>query len=816
MLLWPTLKRNPTIGLGYAATLVCAFTALLLALKFTSHFQNYDAWIPASDRVFRVKTVLTPPGSEAIRTASTPRVFGAWIRSMGDRNVEAVTGFHRRPVHATIDGRMVEETLTSIDPEFGSVFPIVPEAARLGPDRVLLSRAAAERAFGSADGAVGRIYELPNIGPSSYTVAAVFDLPAATHLDLDVVVARDRSTLQESRERDSWTSLDDYSYVRVRPGVSAADFQRRLNESIDAYLGPQVTAGGTFRPRDIWKFEVQPVAEIPFSGEEAGQLKPGVGETSLAIITLLASFLALVILTSFANYALLLQSLQTRGTALRRIFGESAGHLALMTLRDYGLVGLIALAAGLLLALLLGNALEGLWGLEPIWSAGGAASWAGPIGLALLLVLVCAAATLVLSPSQRIERLFEGAYSMSRRGLALRTALFGVQLAGSALIICATVAVGLTLREQAGRSAGIAVEDLRIIRDGAAAAHFQASQDSLREQAVRQNGVRVASFANALPGQPFPQYQGLARPDRPDIGAATIAYVAATPEFLDTIGGRPLAGRFFARERALDRFAAVAQDGSAEPVMLGASAGRAAVVLSEGAARQMGYAGPAAAVGGRVALADQGRELEVIGVVPDWHYEGVLRAPQSFLIVWSEPEMQHMLIAADPATVSDEGLKAALNEVVDGISGKFELLAPIWEEQFSDLRRLVNVGLLISLIVFATLLLSLFAFAVFLAQSNGKLIMLSRLFGANELRQVMEPLRGAILISVGAISAAVALLLLFAGPVAEATRADGTGGVSAAALGAGAALLLFTLAVMLVAGLRVARRQQAIDVLGAS
>jgi putative ABC transport system permease protein len=814
VVLWPTLKRNPAIAFGYCVTLVTAFVALLLALKFTAHFHAYDKWIPGSERVFRVKTVLTPPGGEPIRTVSTPRVFGAWIRSMADPDVEAVTGFHRRRVHTMIDGRRVEETLTSVDPQFGAVLPIHPEAANLGPDEVLLSREAAVRAFGR-DEVAGQIYQLPNIGPSSYTVAGVFDLPAATHLDLDVIVARDQATLQESRERSDWTSLDDYSYVRLRPGLRPSDFQARLNNSIDSYLGPQVTAGGTFRPRDIWRFEVQPVAEIPFSGDEAGQLKPGIAASSLDIVGVLSAFLALVIFTSFANYAVLLQSLQTRSTALRRIFGETAGHFAWTTLRDYALTTLAALGAALLLALLLGRALEALWGLEPIWSAGGAASWLWPMGIALVLAIGCAAATVLLTPTRQVERLFEQSYSMSRRGVALRTALFGVQLAGSALIICATAAVGSALQEQLSRPAGIALADMRIVRDGGSALYFHSSQDTLRERALAQSGVREAAFTNALPGQPFPEFRTLARPDRPDIAPATLAFLSATPEFLRTVGGEMRAGRFFARERALDRFSAVAQDGNPAPTAAATAPGRAAIVLSESAARQMGFPTPSRAVGGRVALPEGPRELEVIGVVPDWRYEGVIRPPQGFMVLWSEMNSQHMLIAAE-SSVDDASLKAALDGVVDGISAKYELLAPVWGEQFSDLQRLVKVGLFISLIVFASLILSLLAFAVFLARSNGKLIILSRLFGAGPLRQVVEPLRPVIIVSTVAVGAAVALLVVGAGPLAQVIEATGSGTVRTAAAASGAALLLFAIAVMLIAGLRVAHRQEPIEVLAAS
>ena len=93
----------------------------------------------------------------------------------------------------------------------------------------------AKRYFGKTD-VVGEVMTVCCLGeePSLVPVSGVIkNLPDATHLDLDMIVYVDPTIVENNRGLNTWTSVNVYTYFKMRPGINLEQFQQRLTYWVD-------------------------------------------------------------------------------------------------------------------------------------------------------------------------------------------------------------------------------------------------------------------------------------------------------------------------------------------------------------------------------------------------------------------------------------------------------------------------------------------------------------------------------------------------------------------------------------------------------
>jgi putative ABC transport system permease protein len=577
--------------------LAVGLAAALLATLMPRSQLTQDHFIPGYERIYAGVTGVTPPGHATVYQPGFNSFVGRQL-ALKFSEIDAVTRLISARVTLRHDPIETQEWIYYADPNAFDVLPLPvvagdPRAALQRPDGVLITVSTARRYFGRERplGETLLLEGLPD-GPHALTVGAVLkDLPPnGTHLRSGIFVSSQGEWTELHRQDaipgnvpGSDVGFGTLTYVKLAPHASP----RRLLPAMS-----QMAKELFRRPPQGWSVALQLVRLDRINAFPG--LNPGFSGRLLTMILVGASVL-LIALINFVNLQTALTARRTREVAIRKLAGASRPVLLTQFLIESVIYVLIAALLGVALT-------EWLLPWTNAFLDAGATLeyWHDPHLLGALLagavtlgVLVGGWPAWVLSGSQPATVLKGG--PAPRSGRAGRQLLVALQFA---VLIGLMIASGVIYlqRQFASREAmRVDTDQMLLVRGGCRAA-FVAQ--------VRQlPGVRGAACSGAglLGNPPF-----MTAKDRR--GVQQLGYfVLVERSLLELYGIKPVAGR------------------------LSVGGGETAYVLNETAARRLGFAHPADAIGfalpslGRGAQARTDATLPVAGVVPDFSLDSVER-----------------------------------------------------------------------------------------------------------------------------------------------------------------------------------------------
>lgn len=590
------LGRNRLYAAIGVLGLALGLAAALLAALILRDQLGRDHFIPGHERIYMAMTSVTPPGRATVHT-NTANTFVAPFLKQKFSQVEATTRLHPDNVRLRHGEVAASELIYWADTNAFELLPLPVLAGDLRsalarPDGVVLTRANARKYFGRDTPLGEALLLVGRQGEEPLTVAAVIeDLPRnGTHLASGIFISTlsPRSTLQQmdripANVAGSAVGFGTLTYLRLAAGSAP----ERLRKALPAVV-PELFS----RPPPEWQIELRVLGMDELNTDPG--LRPGA--RGRLLLTLFAGLGTLAI--ACINFVNLLTARSLRRApevALRKLAGAPRGVLVLQFLAESVLYVAVAMLLGVALvemALPFANAfLDASMGFdywrEPWWLA--------VLVLATLLLGVLAGAWPALAMSSiRPLRVLKGAAVQGGRGGRGGLARKALVAAQFAILIGLAIAAGVVWQQ----------------RSFATGAALRVDAD----QMLLVRGRCSAPFADAL--RQLPGVRGVACSDRGILGGFSIMTMKSvdgieqlvfmsqvSPAMFDLYGVRPLAGR-----------------------LTGATGG-SGYVLNETAARRLGYADAAAAIG--IALpapAGPGQPpatREVIGVVPDFSLASV-------------------------------------------------------------------------------------------------------------------------------------------------------------------------------------------------
>lgn len=598
-----------------------------------------------------------------VRSASGYREPLSWpeVRDLAaqTRSLAGLAAFDRRAATLRHDGQLELLLLQAVSDGYFETLGVRAARGRVigpGADRglpapaVVISDRLWRSRFGADPTLVGRVIHLNKDQP--FTVIGI--LP------------RGFQGLDRREVNDVWITLGSWSRLygspeslerrtarhfdvvaRLRAGASLADARSEL-----ALIGSRWAAAFPGASRGV-------TLQARAATGVAGRVDP--------LALLLGAGVLLLLAIAGVNASTLLVGLADTRRAelgLRQALGASRLHIVRQVLAESALLALAGAVAGLFLAQALVRAAPALLPPSTVAVDYGIALDERSLGVAAILAVVATLAggivpavrssRTTITPSLRVT----AEAPTPRRPLWLPTALVALQVA---LAVVALDTAGLLLRSfGATRSASrgfdthrkILVLQLSMGDETGDLSRFTSALNVLRERALGLPGVRSATYVRRLP---MAGYGGGARLPVALAGSQgnprDVPYDQVGPGFLDTLGPRIRAGRFFRpREQA-----------AASPV----------VVVSEAFARL--FFGPEPAVGRHVLVA--GEDYEVVGVAEDVPVQELHEAPEPFfyLVYARRPSSDVALLvetAGEPAS-----LARAARALVHDASPTTEVLA---------------------------------------------------------------------------------------------------------------------------------------------
>ena len=646
-----TALRNLARNRLYAAItilgLAVAFAAAILIGQYVRGELTYDHWIPGYQRVYKITNTLVQPGQPPNTYEIGPSVLASQIRA-GFAGAEAIVRIDQdaRPVKARPgDTAATEVAFAWVDPDFFKAMPLPALAGDLAtalqqPDTVVITRRMARKYF-HRDLPIGDTLMVQTITrpPPDYTpqaqpppawrtmrvTAVLDDLPSNTNL-MTEVFASGRSAYSDlavraARPPDYGERSVAFTFVRLKPGVSAADLDRAL----DIVTRPEQALAAKYISGSKWLYRTVPLGEAHLT--PVTQSAPIAKTTgNRAIIYGIAGVGALIVLVAAINFVTLMTARAARRgveVGVRKATGARRADLMVQFIGEALLqVALATVIAAALAELLIGPfsaflqmnlTLDFLH--DPVLPA-------VVVAVALAVGLLAAVyPALVLSSFRPAAVLKGGPIQGSGGSPTVRTAMVVVQFA---VLVC-LIATTLTIYRQTqyALARGMGEADNKLL-----AAVWAPCNGPFHDEARKLPGVAgtACSSQNALdiPGGKDLEAVQVAGGRKSTFALATVEF-----GFFELFGVKPLAGRTFQRDHG--------QDGVlADPE----TAAMPTVIINQTAARALGFSDPNAAIGKQLSWGRWRRG--------DDHAKGPPPLSPSLIVGVVADAPNSMRIAADP------------------------------------------------------------------------------------------------------------------------------------------------------------------------
>jgi putative ABC transport system permease protein len=514
--------------------------------------------------------------------------------------------------------QVANEDIVFADPALFDVFQLPfaagdPRSALADSNALVVTETMARKYFGT-DRAQGRGLTLLIDGQArDYRVTAVLkDLPPDSSLSLGLVARLSPEVFgrRHQEQLTSWGSSMLHTFVRLRSPQDAAAIQAAL----PAFVDRRVTEAMPSPASRFMAFSLVPLTAIHFHDAKTSEgMTPGADPLFVGALGAMGVVTLLIAIVNYVSLATARSGMRAREVAVRKVMGATRGALIVQFVVESLAM---SLAAGLIAAALAELALPGVRAVlgEPIrLNYFGPEGMAVPlIGLCLLVGLAAGVYPAIVLSGFRPASVLASARTPGggRAGARIREALAVFQFAIAITLMVCTATIFAQMTYVRSADLGFRREGLVIVRDLGkvqVAPHMRALVEAFR-QVPGAISVTASDRRPAGHSESTTDAKLLSNPSfRPGLTVEEIG-----PDYARTYGLELVSGRVLGAQERLDDMNSW---GKPEPdhKLLN-------ILINESAARSLGFAQPARAVGAKLGFGSH-LVTTVVGVVRDVRFQ---------------------------------------------------------------------------------------------------------------------------------------------------------------------------------------------------
>jgi putative ABC transport system permease protein len=738
-----SLMKNGTYAFINIFGLALGLAACLLLLLYVRHETSYDAWLPEAERVYQVQAINTDP--ETGRVTTNQGSHGA-VAAPLKKDFPQVEYAARADETKMVLARGAEPVFADVwmtEPDFFRILQLKflagdPMSALNGADNLVLSRSEAIRLFGTTEVLGRSITNIRRGKKIEKRITGVFeDPPRNSHLNVKNV----GRISEEDAAGCSWGCINGTVYVKLRPGTSVDTIHAGLPAWEKRNIPPQDVGGQKVSEGDTFDWRLVNVRDVHLSGAEPlTPEKPTNDSATIVTFTVIALLILGIASANFVNLATARAGQRAREVALRKVLGANRRQLIVQFLGESLLLTAIAMLIALALAELVMPWLSAFLNADLKLAYVGAE---GVLAAVLVLWLLVGLAG-GLYPAFYLSRFQPGAVLKANRSTAetpgsgrIRSTLVVAQFAVSIGLIACTIVIYAQTQFVRTTDAGYQREGLFTVSNMDRAAVVPVA-DTLIREVQRVPGVRAAAGGAIFPASGTTLNSGVLVPGRTK--PVTIGWYSVSPEFLETLGTKLLAGRTLSARFANDsiRISDVVMEG--EEALRQRQSQWAArggnIVVNRTAAKQMGFGEPAQALGKTVRVNTFEDSIgllpaTIVGVVEDSRFRS-MREPPEPMMFYDDGLRLRLVVRFD--TDDPERVRQAVGQVWRRLAPDVPYEADYAEAELAELyktdraRGISFAGFSLLAVVIAAL--GLFGLAAFTADRRTKEIGIRKVFGA--------------------------------------------------------------------------------------
>ncbi len=589
-----SLLRNRLYTMINIFGLALAIASCLLIFLYERHEWSYDHFHVNADRLFRISPSYDTQRFGVQHGVNTSAKLVDAAEGMIPQ-IESYVRMGEGEASIMVGERSIQEDVLYAGPHFFEIFSFpldqgVAESALSMPNQVVLSQSAAEKLFNRIDVVDEEVDIFLNGVKTPFLVSAVMeDMPENTVFHSGVVLPFEvlRNTMRNLEEQNNWGFTYSSTYVLVQDDIEAAKAQDELNRFLDGLGHVHDEGSGT-----VTTFCLQSVKDLHVDLRNPEDHRTESAPDGLLILAAIGLMILIIACINFTTLTIGASVYRMKEVGIRKILGAIRYQLMRQFWVETALISLIAIMIGLFFAELTLPLFSQVAGMDLQISMDGA-NLLFLAGLWLFMLVIAGFYPSAVMSGVPMLSVFHGALRIGGRS-RLRRILVFIQLGLSIGLIALTIIMNRQLDFIMNRELGyhgeqvVQIEAINQDRSGRDATR------RLREAlASDPHFLAVSGGSNKFGGSPIWfnwEYNG----ERyEDCRTNTVDY-----DFIETMGMELVAGRDFDQENESDA--------------------TRAIIVNEAMVRYMEWDDP---IGQR--LPGEFREHEVIGVVKDFHYEGL-------------------------------------------------------------------------------------------------------------------------------------------------------------------------------------------------
>ena len=339
-------KRDTLINL---LSLIVGLSCCVMAIVIISCEMSYDRFHPDVHRIYRVLRERVSNEQTQVRWLTS----GALARTLEAEMPEVELASKNRiyPVVVRYEDRELTLAQGQVDDRFFELFHFpfaMGDASALAqPYRIAITQSAAERLFGEAD-PIGKVITIrERYYGGDYTVVAVLQTPPKfSSIQFDLLHFTNGRTVEAVFDWTQWRGLVQQAgietFVRLRDGVDAGEFEAKMSGVIERHMGADV--------RRILSFRLQPLARLHLHGVRDYNLPSGGNVQTLYLFAAIAALVLAIAAINFVNLATARSMYRAREVGMRKVVGARRGQLVQQFLCETVLLALLAVVVAVPLA----------------------------------------------------------------------------------------------------------------------------------------------------------------------------------------------------------------------------------------------------------------------------------------------------------------------------------------------------------------------------------------------------------------------------------------------------------------------------------
>ncbi len=754
-----SLLKHKGFSLLNIVGLAIGMAVFLLIAQYVKFERSYESFLPEADNIYRlaleryqngeliIATAENVPGAGPALQSEFPEVESyARLYNMGYKNNLIITNEQAQPEPIAFKHRRFLYADSSFLALMGYEMLQGDAASALAePNQAVISEEYARKYFGNED-PMGKALRLQDddYNDEVAQVSGVFKtLPLNTHLKFDVLYSYKtligRGEWAPERYHTTWGRNDMYTFVKLKPGSDPTELEAKFPAIVEKY-SPELAENNR---KDV--LSLQPLRDIHLTSDLAEEPEPN-GDERIVFFMSLIGFLVLIIAwINYVNLSTARAMERAREVGVRKVSGALKSQLVNQFLIESGLVNFtsILLAFGLtVMALPWFNQLTGL----DFTISNLVAPWS----LALLLGIWLVGTFLsglypawVLS-SFRPVTVLKGQFKNTSSGLLLRKGLVVLQFAASVALIAGTFIIYRQLDFMLNRDIGMNIDQVMVVeRPGISPRDRQARNsaiDVFRAELAKNPDIQGVAASVTIPGKQR-EYKATAHQyGGTEDNAVTLRFNSMDYNFMDVFEMELLAGREFSEEFPSD------MDTS--------------VLITESAARRLGFEKNEDALGQTIAIPMFRWNPIVVGVVNDYHQVSLKKAvdPTIFYCSPYSAEFYSMKVKTQNLPQVVEHARQAWKTAFPGNPFDFFFLDDYFNVQYNNEQRFGKLATVFALLAILVGCLGLFGLSGYSIAQRTKEIGIRKVLGATT--------PGLVTLLSKDVLKPVAIAILFAAPIA--------------------------------------------------